>query len=192
VQRQASPAGEHEVVSQSALNPLLEQCGHGRGDRDGPSGSRCLWMPEVVITHRVFRPQLPGKPTRGLGRVIFTVALPRLVHPNRAAVKIDVPDPQSADLAEPQSRPGRHGQHVPMSLGQPYGGLQLPGTAAPASTASPSTVSAPSQLPDSQPDSHASPRTRTRRRSDRGSSPSSSTTGLTRSAMSSAAPHRLR
>jgi hypothetical protein len=56
----ASPAGEHKVVSRSALNPLLEQCGHRRGDRDSPSGSRCLGMPEVVIPHRVFRPQLPG------------------------------------------------------------------------------------------------------------------------------------
>ena len=34
--------------------------GHGRGDRDGPSGSRCLGIPEVVITPRVFRTQLPG------------------------------------------------------------------------------------------------------------------------------------
>jgi hypothetical protein len=56
VQRQASPAGEHEVVGRSAINSLLEQRGHGRGDRDGPSGSRCLGMPEVVIPHRVFRP----------------------------------------------------------------------------------------------------------------------------------------
>ena len=31
---------------------------------------------------------------------------------------------QCADLTEPQSRPGRHGQHVPTSLGEPYGGLQ--------------------------------------------------------------------
>jgi hypothetical protein len=49
------------------------------------------------------------------GGVILTVALPRLVHPNRAAVKIDITDPQRADLTEPQSRPGRHRQHVPIS-----------------------------------------------------------------------------
>jgi len=73
VQRQASPAGEHEVVSRSAINSLLEQRGHGRGDRDGPSRSRCLWMPEVVIPHRVFRLQLPGEPTRDLGPVTTPV-----------------------------------------------------------------------------------------------------------------------
>ena len=125
VQRQASPAGEHEVVSRSTINSLLEQRGHGRGDRDGPSGSRCLWMPRGGDPASCVRLQLPGEPTRDLGRVILTIALPRLVHPNRAAVTIDVSDPQCADLTEPQSRPGRRGQPVPMSLGQPYGGLQL-------------------------------------------------------------------
>jgi hypothetical protein len=54
-----SSAGRPSILLWSSAS-LMEQRGHGRGYRDGPSGSRCLGMPEVVIPHRVFRPQLPG------------------------------------------------------------------------------------------------------------------------------------
>jgi hypothetical protein len=46
------------ALSKSRSQPALRRM--EPGDRDGPSGSPCLGMPEVVIPHRVFRPQLPG------------------------------------------------------------------------------------------------------------------------------------
>ena len=47
VQRQTGAAGEHRVVSRSAVEPLLEQRGHRRGNRDGSSRAPTLWMAQI-------------------------------------------------------------------------------------------------------------------------------------------------
>ena len=46
----------------------------------------------MVVTHRVLGLQLLGQPTRGVGGVVLTVALPRLVDPDGAVVEIHVAD----------------------------------------------------------------------------------------------------
>jgi hypothetical protein len=79
----------------------------------------------VVVTHRVLRLQLFGEPTRGVGGVVLTVALPRLVDPDGAVVEVDIADPQGADLTEPKAGADRHAQQVAVGSREPHGGLQL-------------------------------------------------------------------